>query len=66
MKGSEAVPDFHHDNSPAVATLEAISNLRDQLISETEDSDNPNRSADDYELVDGLSPGFRLSLTYDF
>ena len=54
------------ENFRWLAGIEAISNLRDQLISETEDPDNPNRSADDYELADDLSPGFRLSLTYDF
>ena len=54
------------ENFRWLASLEAISNLRDQLVSISDDPDNPDRNSGDYRLAGGISSGFRVNLIYDF
>ena len=54
------------ENFRWLAGLEAISNQRDQLVSDSDDPENPARDSSDYELAEDVSSGFRLNLIYDF
>ena len=54
------------ENFRWLASLESVSNLRDQLVSESDDPDKPKLDSDDYQLTERMSTGFRVNLIYDF